>query len=95
VEQGRLQILETPLVSTGDKAKKYYFSLDDFKKSPQREMKNVRYLKGLGSLSLEDWDFVMKNRRILEIVSDSHSRNILEMAFGKSSQARKRWLSSM
>jgi len=94
VAQGRLQILETPLVTSGDRAKKYYFSLDEFKRASASELKNVRYLKGLGSLSLDDWDFVMKNRKIIEITQDEKSRASLEMAFGKSSQARKNWLSS-
>jgi hypothetical protein len=47
----------------------------------------------LGSLSLEDWDFVMRNRRIVQINPDEKSKSSLEMAFGKSSQARKNWLS--
>jgi DNA topoisomerase-2 len=93
VAQGRLQILETPLVTTGDRVKKYYFSLDDFKRNSSGDLKNVRYLKGLGSLSLEDWDFVMRNRRIVQINPDEKSKSSLEMAFGKSSQARKNWLS--
>lgn len=94
VAQGRLQILETPLVTSGDRAKKYYFSLDEFKRASASELRNVRYLKGLGSLSLDDWDFVMRNRKIIEITQDEKSRASLEMAFGKSSQARKNWLSS-
>jgi DNA gyrase subunit B len=96
VESGRLQILETPLVSSGDRIKKYYFSLDEFKAASYKsEMKNVRYLKGLGSLSLEDWDYVMKSRRIIQIQSDSKSKPILEMAFGKSAALRKEWLNSL
>jgi DNA gyrase/topoisomerase IV subunit B len=93
IEEGRLQILETPLVTSGDRAKKYFFSLDDFKKAASSDLKNIRYLKGLGSLSLDDWDYVMKNRRVVKIIQDSGSRSILEMAFGKSSDARKKWLS--
>jgi DNA gyrase/topoisomerase IV subunit B len=93
VGQGRLHILETPLISSGDRVKKYYFSLDEFKRASSSDLKNIRYLKGLGSLSLDDWDFVMRNRRILQISPDPESKSSLEMAFGKSSQARKNWLS--
>jgi DNA gyrase/topoisomerase IV subunit B len=93
IEEGRLQILETPLVTSGDRVKRYFFSLDEFKKAAPSDLKNVRYLKGLGSLSLDDWDYVMKNRRVATITSDRGSKNILEMAFGKSSEARKKWLS--
>ena len=93
VSQGRLQILETPLVTVGDKSKKYYYSLEEFKSSHKKSDRgNVRYLKGLGSLSLEDWDYVMKNKKIATIMEDKKSKQYLEMAFGKSSMERKKWL---
>jgi DNA gyrase/topoisomerase IV subunit B len=95
IKQGRIQILETPLVSVGDKSKKYYYSLDEFKRvSSKSERSNVRYLKGLGSLSLDDWDHVMKNKRIISLVEDKKTKYHLDMAFGKSSSERKKWLSS-
>lgn len=94
IRQGRLQILETPLVSVGDRNKKYYYSLEEFKKTKKQEKGAVRYLKGLGSLSLDDWDHVMKNKRILSITEDKKTKYHLEMAFGKSSNERKKWLSS-
>jgi hypothetical protein len=49
----------------------------------------------LGSLSLEDWEYVMKNKRIINIIKDKKSKHFLDMAFGKSSEARKMWLSNM
>lgn len=55
IKQNRIHFLDTPLVTTGDRVKKYYYSLDEFKKA-KGDKGNVRYLKGLGSLSLEDWD---------------------------------------
>jgi DNA gyrase/topoisomerase IV subunit B len=94
IKQGRIQFLETPLVTVGDKAKKYYYSLDEFKKAAKSERGNVRYLKGLGSLSLDDWDYVMKNKRITALVEDKKTKYHLDMAFGKSAQERKKWLSS-
>jgi hypothetical protein len=91
-----LHFLETPLVSTGDKSKTYFYSLSDFKESnAKKKMTNVRYLKGLGSLSLEDWEYVMKNKRVINIIKDKKSKHFLEMAFGKSSDARKMWLSDI
>ena len=96
IENKRLNFLETPLVTSGDRTKKYYYSLDEFKKDSQgKRLTNVRYLKGLGSLSLEDWDHVMKNRNIVKIVKDRKSNAMLEMAFGKSSEPRKLWLSKL
>ncbi len=96
IKQGRIQFLETPLVTVGDKAKKYFYSLEEFKKGTGRSDKgNVRYLKGLGSLSLEDWDYVMKNKRITVLVEDKKTKYHLDMAFGKSAMERKKWLSSV
>jgi hypothetical protein len=90
-----LHFLETPLVSTGEKSKTYFYSIQDFKDaSAKKRMSSVRYLKGLGSLSLDDWEFVMKNKRITNIIKDKKSGQMLEMAFGKESGPRKIWLSS-
>lgn len=96
IKQGRIQFLETPLVTVGDKSKKYFYSLEEFKKgSGKSERGNIRYLKGLGSLSLEDWDYVMKNKRITVLVEDKKTKYHLDMAFGKSAMERKKWLSSV
>lgn len=96
VENRMLNFLETPLVTSGDRTKKYYYSFDEFKKDSQgKRLTNIRYLKGLGSLSLEDWEHVMKNKNIIKIIKDKKSKAMLEMAFGKSSEARKLWLSKL
>jgi DNA gyrase/topoisomerase IV subunit B len=95
VDKKMVHILETPLVSTGDKSKMYFYSLKEFKEQQsKKKMTNVRYLKGLGSLSLEDWDYVMKNKKMVNVIKDSKAKHHLEIAFGKSSEARKLWLSS-
>jgi DNA gyrase/topoisomerase IV subunit B len=95
IERKMLHFLETPLVSTGEKSKTYFYSIQDFKDaSAKKKMSSVRYLKGLGSLSLDDWEFVMKNKRITNIIKDKKSGQMLEMAFGKESGPRKIWLSS-
>jgi len=93
ISQGRIQFLETPLVTVGDKSKKYYYSLEEFKKASVKSGA-IRYLKGLGSLSLEDWDYVMKNKKITILTEDKKTKYHLDMAFGKSSMERKKWLSA-
>ncbi len=96
IEKKMLNFLETPLVSAGDRIKQYFYSLGDFKEATaKKRLQNVRYLKGLGSLSLEDWEHVMKNKRVINLVKDRKSAQLLEMAFGKSSDARKLWLSGI
>lgn len=94
IERKMLYFLETPLVSSGDKSKTYFYSLDEFKQSAsKKKLTGIRYLKGLGSLSLDDWDHVMKNKKVVNIVKDKKSGQMLEMAFGKESAPRKAWLS--
>jgi len=94
IDRNMLNFLETPLVTSGDKTKEYFYSLAEFKTSASRKkLSNVRYLKGLGSLSLDDWDYVMNNKRVVTITKDKKSGQMLEMAFGNSSELRKIWLS--
>lgn len=93
IKRKKLFFFETPLVSIGDRVKKYFYSLDEFN-SYKGKVTNVRYLKGLGSLAEDDWEVIMKNRRLVNITEDKKSKGLLEMAFGKSSQPRKKWLSA-
>lgn len=93
VRSKRLSFLKIPLVSVGDmKKRKYYWDLDDFKSA--KPSGNIRYLKGLGSLSLEDWEWVMTHKSLISIEESSDSKEKLEMAFGDSSELRKKWLSN-
>jgi DNA gyrase/topoisomerase IV subunit B len=93
IRSKRLGFLKIPLVSVGDmKKRKYYWDLDDFKSA--KPSGNIRYLKGLGSLSLEDWEWVMTNKSLISIEESSDSKEKLEMAFGDSSELRKKWLSN-
>jgi DNA gyrase/topoisomerase IV subunit B len=91
VKEGKITLLRTPLVSVGSTKREYFFTLDEFKKSSSRG--NTRYLKGLGSLDLVDWEFVMKNKSIIDIQYTEEDMDILDMAFGDSAEARKKWLS--
>jgi DNA gyrase/topoisomerase IV subunit B len=93
IVNGQLTILKTPLVTIGDgKRRKYFFDMDEFKASKSSNT-GIRYLKGLGSLSLEDWEFVMNNKRLLAISAPNKSKEFLDMAFGDSADLRKKWLS--
>jgi DNA gyrase/topoisomerase IV subunit B len=93
VEQGRVHLLETPLISIGDRSRKYFYSMEDFKNFSGQKT-HVRYLKGLGSLALSDWEYVMENKLLVQIRKDVKSTQNLEMAFGKLSSLRKDWLSA-
>jgi DNA gyrase/topoisomerase IV subunit B len=95
ITQGKLFSLVTPLVVCDDgKYRKYFHTLEEFEEfSKGKKLSGVNYLKGLGSLSIDDWEWVMKNKVLFKIVDDRSSKKFLEMAFGDSSDSRKRWLS--
>ena len=95
IEQGKLNILITPLVSAEvNNKRKYFYSLHEwgtFEKSgaPYR---GVRYLKGLGSLSVEDWQTIMGERKMFKVRQDRSAAKFIDIAFGMSSDKRKKWL---
>lgn len=95
INKKKLKILITPLVSIEINGKReYFYNVADFKQWTKQgtPYKNVRYLKGLGSLDLDDWKFVMEYRDTWTIYNDRASRKMLDIAFGKSSKLRKLWL---
>jgi DNA gyrase/topoisomerase IV subunit B len=95
IDSGKLNILITPLASIDVSGKRqYFYSLEDFgsyEKSGNK-MSNVRYLKGLGSLSIQDWEVVMAERAMFKIKNDRSSGKYIDIAFGLNSGKRKKWL---
>ena len=95
IESGKLNILIIPLITAEVGAKrKYFYSTDEWGKfiNENSNYKNVRYLKGLGSLSIQDWGYVMGERKMFKIKNDRSAGKFIEMAFGNSSDKRKKWL---
>jgi DNA gyrase/topoisomerase IV subunit B len=94
IEDGRLFKLVTPLVVCDDgKTRKYFQTLKEFEEfSKTRKLSGVIYLKGLGSLCIEDWQWVMTNKTLFQIIDDRSAKKFLEIAFGESSAKRKFWL---
>jgi topoisomerase-4 subunit B len=96
IRQGKLYILQTPLLSVDEgKKTKYFYSMRDFENySKTKKPSNVRYLKGLGSLSRADWEHVFGDMRLFRLTEDSKSAKMMEMAFGLNAGLRKKWLQS-
>lgn len=96
INSGRLFQLITPLVVCDSGKDRIYFNsleeFEDFVKT--HKVSNVNYLKGLGSLSLDDWHYVMSNKVLFKIHDDRSAGKYLDIAFGPSSNKRKRWLQS-
>jgi topoisomerase-4 subunit B len=96
IRQGKLYILQTPLLSVDENRKtKYFYSMRDFENyNKSKRPSNVRYLKGLGSLSRADWEHVFGDMRLFRLSEDSKSGKMLEIAFGANAGLRKKWLQS-
>jgi DNA gyrase/topoisomerase IV subunit B len=94
IVEGHLFKLVTPLVVCDEgKTRKYFQTLEEFENySRGKKLSGVNYLKGLGSLNPEDWEYVMKNKILFQIVDDRSSNKFLDIAFGDSSNKRKKWL---
>jgi DNA gyrase/topoisomerase IV subunit B len=94
IEDGKLFKLVSPLVVCDEgKQRKYFQTLEEFETySKGKKLSGVIYLKGLGSLNEDDWNYVMKNKILFQIIDDRSSKKFLDIAFGESSLKRKRWL---
>jgi DNA gyrase/topoisomerase IV subunit B len=96
INNGHLYKLIPPLVSSGTgKNMDYFYSLAEFQEwSKKNRPSNVRYLKGLGSMSVDDWEWTMAQRRMFKIYADRSADRYLDIAFGSSSKKRKDFLSN-
>jgi len=94
IKSKKLYRLITPLIGcNAGKERKYFYTLEEYNEFTKKtKVTNVTYLKGLGSLSLEDWHYVMDNKILFQIIKDSESTKYLDIAFGDSSLKRKKWL---
>jgi DNA gyrase/topoisomerase IV subunit B len=97
IRQKKLGLLIKPLMSyelEGKKGRNYVYSISQYKKiiASGKKARNVRYLKGLGSNDIQDWEWIFKNIDIQLFREDSQALRYLDIAFGPSAQKRKDWL---
>ncbi len=96
VKEKKLYKLVTPLVACDyGKDRHYFYTSEEFNEFKQtKKVNNVVYLKGLGSLSMKDWVYVMNNKTIFQLIQDRSADKYLNIAFGPSAEKRKKWLSN-
>lgn len=94
IENKMLYRIITPLVACdAGKERKYFNTLEEFNEfAKTTKVSNVKYLKGLGSLSLKDWEYVMEHKTFFSIINDRSANKFLEIAFGDNTNRRKSWL---
>lgn len=95
IEQGRLFSLATPIM-TATNAKtgafKHYYSVEEFeadKPNVKGKDWSISYKKGLASLSDEDYDVIMNNPKLVQIVKDDLADDSITSWFGNDSTKRK------
>ena len=94
IENGNLFKIVTPLVVCDYKdRRKYFYTKEEYVKyAKNKKLTGFNYLKGLGSLSIDDWIWVMDNKALFKIVKDRSANKYLSIVFGDSSQKRRNWL---
>jgi DNA gyrase/topoisomerase IV subunit B len=96
IKDNRLFKIITPLVACNyGKDRHYFYTSGEFNEfAKNKKITNLTYLKGLGSLSIEDWQYVMNNKILFQIYPDRSAKRYLDIAFGVSANKRKKWLES-
>ena len=92
-DEERVLLIKSPIVvATKAKQIKRFYDLKDFVAESLDSSWKIQYNKGLGSLSIDEYD-LMINDPVTEVIAfDSEANNSLETAFGKNPIPRKRWL---
>lgn len=95
IDEGRLFSLRIPLMSVENgKNRDYFYDKKEFEDHVKKKkpVKDVRFLKGLGSLDIKDWEVVMSDMKLLQIKKGEEAKRWMDMAFGIDASARKKWL---
>jgi DNA gyrase/topoisomerase IV subunit B len=97
IDEGRLFTLKIPLMSIEEgKKREYLYDKKEFDEHVKKHKATtgLRFLKGLGSLDIKDWESVMANKKLIQVKQGVDARRYIDMAFGTDSAPRKKWLSS-
>ncbi|CAL9961086.1 DNA topoisomerase II large subunit [Vibrio phage D479] len=95
-KQGRVKFIKTPvIIATKGKGKseetRWFYNLDDYRKSRLGSTWKIRYIKGLGSLTEKEYGKVI-NEPVYDVV-EIDDTSCFDVMFGDDSQLRKDWMS--
>lgn len=93
-KQEKIRYIRTPIIICEiGKDEQWFYDLKEFEKV-RNKAKNVRYIKGLGSLEKEDYSKVLTTQLKYDTIElDDNYKEILQMCFGESPDPRKEWVS--
>jgi DNA topoisomerase-2 len=93
------RILFPNIVAIKGKRVKYYPNREDFENKKDKDgidgTWKIKYYKGLGSMSTNDWEFIFKNldEYSVAIYDDGYLDEMMYIMFNENSNVRKEWLS--
>ena len=92
-EEERILLIKSPIViAKKGKSIKRFYDLKSFADESLDHSWKIEYNKGLGSLSIDEYDLMINDPMTEVIEYDSGSNASLEIAFGKNALPRKQWL---
>ena len=101
-EEGRIRWVKTPIViasidEDNYNDAKWYYSLEEYDadKKNLTKYKNIRYIKGLGSLQTDEYSKVVNEPKLDVVTLPPDWKDLFEMLLGDDAQKRKTWMSSL
>lgn len=94
-EQGKIYYNMTPIiVAKNKKEKKFYYTLDEFRKDEQNlQNYEIYYKKGLAALEDDEYANIIRQPKLLQITIDNISDFMLNLCFSnENADKRKLWL---
>lgn len=93
--RGMVYLLRTPImvVKKGNTTVQVFYTLEDYAQYTLKAGEHIKYLKGLGTLTVDEYrEYVTENPRIEQVSMDSDSEHCLHIAFSEDRALRKEWL---
>lgn len=97
-KEKRISYLTSPLytVTNSKETHRFYNKHEylDFMKDKESKNYKIKYYKGLGSLSIEEYEYMLHNPRLITFEEGEQTKKYIDIIYGDSSDERKRWLSN-
>lgn len=90
-----VRMLAPNIVASKSGKRVHFSSMDAFRKEEAKYKGwTIEYMKGLGSMSTDDWDMMLQNylKYTIMIVDDNEMKATMNLLFGPDAQQRKEWL---
>lgn len=95
-EQGRILFVKTPvIIATKGKNQEWYYNLDDYNKDKDKlNGYEIRYIKGLGSLTRDEYELVINKPNYDVVRLPGNWKELFTMLMGDDADLRKDWMMS-